>query len=90
MNEPRPILTHNRATGLTANSILDIFSMARVANVAITVEWDADINEYCVTMRDGNVQIVQYISADKFDVAKSDVSLAYFILHKMVESMKEV
>lgn len=80
----------NRATGLTSNSILDIFSMARVREVEITISWNATENSYCVEFRKDNWRTIQYVSAEKLDaVATNDVRFMYYVLQRMLDSLEE-
>lgn len=81
----------NRVTGLTSNSILDIFSMARIREIEITISWDAAENSYRIELRKNNWRTIQYVSAEKLDgVATGDVRFMYYVLRKMMDSFEEV
>lgn len=79
----------NRATGLTSNSILDIFSMARIYGAEISISWDAQNDRYRIETRSDDSRKVQYILTEQFDQCRSDVGLANFVLIAMLESMRK-
>lgn len=79
----------NRATGLTSNSILDIFSMARTKGIEITISWNATEDSYRIEFRKDNWRTVQYISAEKLDAAPNDVRFMYYVFRRMLDSLEE-